>query len=124
MPYKPSPSSLNLMKDCSRCFWLAQHKVWKRPSGIFPSLPSGMDRILKIHFDKFRDKGQLPPELFENGKYQDLKLFDNKNIRVKWVESDEKWYYRTEDDLKGELRQVYLDIMNAQRGKKEKMLPV
>jgi len=48
MNFKLSPSALNLMKECPRCFWLAQHKVWKRPSGIFPSLPSGMDRILKI----------------------------------------------------------------------------
>ncbi len=53
MAFKLSPSSLNLMQDCPRCFWLTQHKVWKRPAGIFPSLPSGMDRILKIHFDKF-----------------------------------------------------------------------
>ena len=52
MPYKLSPSTLNLMKECPRCFWLAQHKVWKRPAGIFPSLPSGMDKILKVHFDK------------------------------------------------------------------------
>ena len=51
------------MADCPRCFWLAQHKVWNRPSGIFPSLPSGMDGILKTHFDKFRDRGELPPEL-------------------------------------------------------------
>jgi len=72
MEFRLSPSALNLMKECPRCFWLAQHKVWKRPAGIFPSLPSGMDKILKIHFDKFRDKGQLPPELCENGECQNL----------------------------------------------------
>ena len=60
MPFKLSPSSLNLMKECPRCFWLDKHNVWKRPSGIFPSLPSGMDKILKVHFNKFRDKGELP----------------------------------------------------------------
>lgn len=63
MPYSFSPSSLSLLKDCPRCFWLAFNKGIKRPNGIFPSLPSGMDRILKAHFDAFRDRGELPPEL-------------------------------------------------------------
>ncbi len=84
MTFKLSPSAINLMKECPRCFWLTQHKVWKRPAGIFPSLPSGMDRILKIHFDKFRDKGQLPPELCENGECKNLKLFDDKEKLKIW----------------------------------------
>jgi len=75
MKFKLSPSSLNLFKDCPRCFWLQLHKKWKRPSGIFPSLPSGMDKILKIHFDSFRDKGELPPELKENKETKGMKLF-------------------------------------------------
>jgi len=56
MPFKISPSSISLMNECPRCFWLDKHKVWIRPNGIFPSLPSGMDSILKKHFDKFRDR--------------------------------------------------------------------
>lgn len=72
------------MKECPRCFWLIQHKVWKRPAGIFPSLPSGMDKILKIHFDKFRDKGQLPPEICENGECSGMKLFDDKEKLKVW----------------------------------------
>lgn len=75
MAYKLSPSSLGLMKDCPRCFWLAQHDKWKRPEGIFPSLPSGMDRILKKHFDSFRDKGELPPEISDHPECKDMKLF-------------------------------------------------
>ncbi len=47
MTFTLSPSSLNLMEECPRCFWLEKHKVWKRPSSVFPSLPSGMDNILK-----------------------------------------------------------------------------
>jgi len=82
MPYKFSPSSLSLLKDCPRCFWLQFNKGMKRPEGIFPSLPSGMDRILKTHFDSFRDKNQLPPELKEfNGS---LKLFDDKELLEEW----------------------------------------
>ena len=48
--------------------------------GIFPSLPSGMDLILKKHFDSFMKKGELPPELKEfNGS---VKLFDNVELLV------------------------------------------
>jgi len=72
------------MQDCSRCFWLDKHKVWKRPSGIFPSLPSGMDKILKIHFDKFRDKKQLPPEICENRECKGMKLFEDKEKLKVW----------------------------------------
>jgi len=82
--FKLSPSSLNLFKECPRCFWLAKHKVWKRPSGIFPSLPSGMDKILKTHFDKFMEQGKMPPELCEKNECQNLKLFDEENLLSLW----------------------------------------
>ncbi|HOI18674.1 MAG TPA: PD-(D/E)XK nuclease family protein [Candidatus Woesearchaeota archaeon] len=82
MPYKFSPSSLSLLKECPRCFWLAFNKNVKRPAGIFPSLPSGMDGILKNHFDRFMEKGELPPELQElNG---DVKLFDDAELLKVW----------------------------------------
>ncbi len=84
MSFKLSPSSLALFKDCPRCFWLAKHKVWSRPSGAFPSLPSGMDKVLKEHFDRFRDKGQLPPELCSNSDCEKLKLFDDKDLLKIW----------------------------------------
>ena len=83
-PFKLSPSALNLMKDCPRCFWLDKHNVWKRPEGIFPSLPSGMDRILKVHFDKFMEKGELPPELCNNKECIGMKLFDDKELLKVW----------------------------------------
>ena len=84
MTFKLSPSALNLMKECPRCFWLSQHKVWKRPAGIFPSLPSGMDRILKTHFNKFMEKGQLPPEICKNGECKNMRLFDNHELLAIW----------------------------------------
>jgi len=74
MAYKLSPSSLNLFVDCPRCFWLAFVSGVKRPDGIFPSLPSGMDGVLKLHFDRFMAKGELPPELASLRGY---KLFDD-----------------------------------------------
>ncbi len=86
--FRLSPSALNLMKECPRCFWLTQHKVWKRPAGIFPSLPSGMDRILKNHFNKFRDADQLPPELCDNSECEGTNLFgeneSEKELLKKW----------------------------------------
>jgi hypothetical protein len=66
------------------CFWLEKHKVWKRPQGIFPSLPSEMDKILKIHFHKFMKQGKLPPELCENNYCYGLKLFSNEDLLKKW----------------------------------------
>jgi len=84
MLFRLSPSAINLMRECPRCFWLHQHKVWKRPSGIFPSLPGGMDKILKIHFDKFMEKGTLPPELCENKDCAGMKLFDDKEKLKIW----------------------------------------
>lgn len=84
MPYTLSQSSLSLMKECPRCFWLEQNRIWKRPIGIFPSLPSGMDRILKKHFDIFRDKGELPPELKENEECKGMSLFSDKGLLDSW----------------------------------------
>src|SRR3989344_4712338 len=84
MTFKLSPSSLNLMSDCPRCFWLDKHKVWTRPSGPFPSLPSGMDGILKTHFDKFRDKGMLPPELSKGTECKSMKLFNDIELLKSW----------------------------------------
>ena len=72
------------MKECPRCFWLDKHKVWKRPAGIFPSLPSGMDGILKTHFDKFRDKALLPPELCNNSHCENMELFNEPELMKSW----------------------------------------
>jgi hypothetical protein len=82
MSYKFSPSSLSLLKDCPRCFWLQFRKYIKRPEGIFPSLPGGMDRILKIHFDSFIERGELPPEL--KNCDNNCKLLDNKELLNEW----------------------------------------
>jgi len=82
--FRLSPSAINLIKECPRCFWLTQHKIWKRPAGIFPSLPSGMDRILKIHFDKFMEKGEMPPELCDNNHCENMRLFDDTDKLKIW----------------------------------------
>jgi len=97
MPFKLSPSSLSLMKECPRCFWLTEHKKWKRPSAIFPSLPSGMDSILKKHFDNFMEKGRLPPELCEKEECKNLKLFDDKTLLEKWRNSKKGLWFEDKE---------------------------
>ena len=92
---KLSPSTLNLYKDCHRCFW--NHFNGKpRPAGIFPSLPSGMDRILKTHFDYFMEKQQLPPELKQLKEYS---LFNNKELLELWRNNFKGIQYQAENFL-------------------------
>lgn len=80
-PIKLSPSSLNLYKYCQLCFWMDHRKGVKHPSGAFPSLPSGMDKILKAHFDSYREKKHLPPELKDlNG----MRLFSDIELLTIW----------------------------------------
>ena len=67
---KLSPSSLNAFRACARCFWMDVHGK-APPAGPFPSLPGGIDIILKAYYDKHRPA--LPPIL--KGKL-DLKLVD------------------------------------------------
>jgi len=101
--YLLSPSSLSLMAECPRCFWLHHNQNKIRPAGIFPSLPSGMDNILKTHFDKFRDKGQMPPELKENKDCVGCRLFDDKELMGIWRDFKRGIFYEDEEGniLKG-----------------------
>ncbi len=80
---KLSPSALNLFLDCPRCFWLEKVKNIKRPRGIFPSLPSGMDRAIKVHFDGFRQKKTLPPEM-QGADFQGVQLFGDQGKLELW----------------------------------------
>ena len=56
-----SATTLKLFQECPRCFWLHVNKKIERPRGPFPSLPSGIDRVLKEYFDGFRSQQTLPP---------------------------------------------------------------
>ena len=70
------------MLECKRCFYLQIVKGIKRPSTIFPSLPSGMDLILKKHFDRFMERNELPPEIREI--CSNCKLFNDKKLLEIW----------------------------------------
>src|SRR5438093_999884 len=60
-PLSLSPSKLSILKECPRCFYDAVVLHVARPRGAFPSLPGGMDLIVKAYVDQFR--GALPPQL-------------------------------------------------------------
>jgi hypothetical protein len=79
--FKLSPSALNLFLDCPRCFWLERNKDIKRPRGIFPSLPGGMDLVIKKYFDRYRVKKEMPPEVKDK---LPGKLFSDMGTLEKW----------------------------------------
>jgi len=82
---KLSPTTLGLLEECPRCFYLQVVKGVRRPVGPFPSLPSGMDKILKEHFDRFMEKDSLPPELMSEECIRGhCKLFSDKEKLKIW----------------------------------------
>lgn len=102
-----SPSALNLFRDCQRCFWLDKVKNIKRPRGIFPSLPSGMDRVIKDYFDRYRVSGQLPPE-FRGGTFEGVKPYADQiqldlwrewRTGPRWQDADGSSLFGAIDDL-------------------------
>lgn len=76
-----SPSLIGYLSECPRCLWLHFNESKKRPRGVFPSLPDGMDNILKMYFDGYRNAGTLPPEL--EGRV-DAKLFSERSRLDTW----------------------------------------
>lgn len=87
---KLSPSALSLYVECPKCFWEHHNEKKRRPSGPFPSLPSGMDKVLKNYFDSFRPNG-IPPEIEETGAklfsdMEKLKVWRNNFRGVQWTD--------------------------------------
>lgn len=93
---KLSPSTLNLFLECPRCFWSDKARNIKRPRGIFPSLPGGMDRAIKGHFDGFRARKVLPSELGSKD-FDGIKLFENQAQLDRWRNWKTGLEYRDSD---------------------------
>lgn len=89
-PVRLSASSLAVLLACPRCFWLQVHEELRRPQGPFPSLPGGMDAIIKTAFDAYRKRGELPPEL--RGQVRGTLFADQQQLN------------RWRDPLRGDLR--------------------
>ena len=77
---KLSNSTISIFRECPLCFWLQFRMGIKRPDTIFPSLPSGMDMVIKHYFDSFRGKA-LPPEL---KGLDGARLFDDVMLLNAW----------------------------------------
>jgi hypothetical protein len=57
-----SPTLLDTFRQCPRCAWDQYSPLrTKRPRGPYPTLPNGMDAVLKQYTDNYR--GTLPIEL-------------------------------------------------------------
>lgn len=78
---KISPSGISSLLECPRCLWLQVNEEKKRPRGIYPSLPDGMDNVFKNYFDEYRGRGEMPPEI--DGKVEG-RLFDDLRQLKPW----------------------------------------
>lgn len=74
-----SYSALSIFKECPRCFWLDRNKKILRPRGIFSSLPTGIDSILKEKLEEFR--GKLPPMLKDYPQLEGFQLYDGDELK-------------------------------------------
>jgi len=109
MIYRLSPSTLRLFKDCERCFWLHLNKKVRRPSGPFPSLPSGMDKVIKEYFDAARGKGIMPAEVPAG-----LSLFHDTELLKTWRSNFKGLTYTTKEG--DTLRGAVDDILVTKKG--------
>lgn len=82
---KVSPSGVSSLLECPRCLWLQVREDRKRPRGIYPSLPDGMDNVFKKYFDGYRARAEMPPEI--DGKVAG-RLFDDPRLLRQWREFD------------------------------------
>ncbi len=103
-----------MYKDCPACFYKDINEGIKRPSGPFPSLPSGMDLAFKGYFDSFRKQAKLPPELAE---LKDVHLFDLEHLLNKWRNDRSGLSFKDKDgnELRGSVDEVlytnYCDLI-------------
>ncbi len=81
---KVSPSTLNLLIECPRCFWLKMVKGIDRPKGMMAGIAIGIDSVLKKYCDSYREKGELPP--LWKGKVPG-RLAYPKPRALKWLDS-------------------------------------
>ena len=65
MVYKLSPTTLSLLEECPRCFWLHIVKKIKRPRIPIAGIVMRMDSLIKKYFEKYRKLEKLPP-IIEN----------------------------------------------------------
>jgi len=77
-----SPNTLNLYRECPRCFALAVKHGIQRPRGPMPSITTGLDSVVKGYFDRCRKAGVLPSFLTVEGRPLPAKLAVNFKERL------------------------------------------
>ncbi len=105
-PIKISRSGLKLFLECQRCFWLDLHHKIKRPPPYPYTLASAVDYLVKQEFDKYREKGDLPP-IFVAQKIkaklyagEDLSTWRNNFKGISFVDEDlDASLYGAVDDI-------------------------
>jgi len=112
---KISPSGVGMLLECPKCLWLFANEGIKRPAGIFPSLPGGMDEIFKNYFDTYRIKGELPPEI--EGKV-DGKLFEDLEKLKAWrdINFGKGGFYAQFPDVDIEMRGAIDELLINDKG--------
>jgi len=60
-----SHTTLNLLRECERCFWLHLHGVRRPegPEGLWPTITRGLDTVISHYCAPYRDQDELPPLL-------------------------------------------------------------
>ncbi|MGC8976773.1 MAG: PD-(D/E)XK nuclease family protein [Candidatus Ratteibacteria bacterium] len=91
-----SANSLNLFRECPRCFYLYVKEGISRPRGPMPSIASGIDSLIKEYFEYFRKKEKLPP-------------FLEKKLEGKLITNLKKTYYYDIEDFKNYYLWGHLD---------------
>lgn len=79
-----SPSSLSVFRECPRCYWWTQVKKVARPRGIFPSLPGGMDRVLKSYVENALESGESDGLFHLDGVGKGSKIYERRDLVHKW----------------------------------------
>jgi hypothetical protein len=78
---KFSPTKLALFKECPTCFYCEVNGIPVRYPTIFPSLPAGMDAILKDLASMYRCKNHMP---YKFGIPQQVKFFNDHEKLREW----------------------------------------
>lgn len=63
-----SQATLNLLRECERCFWLHLHSV-RRPGGSegpSPTITRGLGTVISHYCAPYRDQDALPPLLLQH----------------------------------------------------------
>jgi hypothetical protein len=60
-----SHATLNLLRECERCFWLHLHGMRRPggPDGSWPTIGRGLDTVISHYCAPYRDQDELPPLL-------------------------------------------------------------